>query len=134
MHEALHIARPWSRRIASTSSTTTANRRAVRTGHDRSDGLRDTREICSGHLCAHGRNLSGLALLAGVRSSPRTRPFASDATAVCDDLWGSIPIDLRVESGPVVIADRNPEDSYSLWDGGQSWQGPEVRAGTRGAT
>jgi hypothetical protein len=114
VHEALHIARPWSRRIASTSSTTTSTscrlpgldssggppdepstafrhqpswpstashvRRAVRTGHDRSDGLLDTREICSGQLCSHGRNLSGLALLAGVRSSPRTRPSASSAT------------------------------------------------------
>jgi hypothetical protein len=53
---------------------------------------------------------------------------------VCDDLWGSMPIDLRVESGPVAIDDRHPEDSESLWDGGQSWQSPEARAGIRGAT
>jgi hypothetical protein len=53
---------------------------------------------------------------------------------VCDDLGGSMPIDLRVESGPVAIDDRHREDSESLWDGGQSWQSPEARAGIRGAT
>jgi hypothetical protein len=33
-----------------------------------------------------------MALVAATRSSPRTRPASSSATAVCDDLWGSMPI------------------------------------------
>jgi hypothetical protein len=33
-----------------------------------------------------------MALVAATRSSLRTRPASSSATAVCDDLWGSIPI------------------------------------------
>jgi hypothetical protein len=40
----------------------------------------------------HRRNLSGVALLADTRSSPRMRPLGSSATAACDDLWGSMPI------------------------------------------
>ena len=33
-----------------------------------------------------------MVLVAGTRNSPTTRPVGSSATAVCDDLWGSMPI------------------------------------------
>jgi hypothetical protein len=51
-----------------------------------------TAQIRSGQRSAQRRSRSSMAWFAGQRSSPRTRPASSSATAVCDALWGSMPM------------------------------------------
>lgn len=51
-----------------------------------------TAQIRSGQRSAHRRSRSRVALVAGPRNSPTTRPVGSSATAVCHALWGSMPI------------------------------------------
>jgi hypothetical protein len=50
------------------------------------------RQVRSGQVPAQLWSLVRVALLADTRSSPSTWPASSSATAVCEDLCGSIPI------------------------------------------
>ena len=94
------VLRPWpraSRRaraasVAGTSSTVSSRATSCCARRWPRPVAPSTAQIRSGQRSAQRRSRSSMALVAGSRSSPRMRPLGSSATAVCDDLWGSMPM------------------------------------------
>ena len=60
-----------------------------------------------GHCAAHAVRRPSIARSAGTRSSPSVTPLGSSATAVCELLWGSMPMVITSGSSRPARRDRD---------------------------